>query len=214
MAKGKEALSAANRRLEAAYAHIDRLTSELVDAKIRARLAEQRATKLEGVDALVTQADIRRDQTVTQLQTEVNHWEQVSKEFDGWRRDALVELLGKVFLDLKRDGAGLPHTIVDRMEFVRKRYPVLWDLLAMKSTTNRPRPDAGTMRRFHGDRLLQLQRALGHRATLPPEVEVDTFAELYSEILDAEAAGLTSDEVLNLVFKSGSAPASNGVTGQ
>lgn len=47
--RGKQASSAANRRYEASISHIDRLTSELVEAKVRARQYEKAAVELPGV---------------------------------------------------------------------------------------------------------------------------------------------------------------------
>lgn len=45
MARGKQAALAANRRAESAHEIIDRLTSELAEAKLRARLAEAQARR-------------------------------------------------------------------------------------------------------------------------------------------------------------------------
>lgn len=45
MARGKHAASAARGRYEAAVEHIDRLTTELADAKLRARLVERDAAR-------------------------------------------------------------------------------------------------------------------------------------------------------------------------
>lgn len=46
MAKGKEAVAAARRRYEASIEHIDRLTSELTEAKVRAKMSETDAAKV------------------------------------------------------------------------------------------------------------------------------------------------------------------------
>jgi chromosome segregation ATPase len=50
MARGKYAVAAATRRYEASIDHIDRLTSEVVDAKERARRYESDARRLPGVE--------------------------------------------------------------------------------------------------------------------------------------------------------------------
>lgn len=50
MAKGKEALSSARRRLAATEAHLDRLTDQLAEAKLRARLVEQSASRVPDLE--------------------------------------------------------------------------------------------------------------------------------------------------------------------
>lgn len=51
MAKGKHAVTAANRRYEAAVEHIDRITNELVEAKARARRHQRDAERVPGLEA-------------------------------------------------------------------------------------------------------------------------------------------------------------------
>lgn len=59
MARGKQAARSATRRAEAAHEHIDRLTSELVEAKFRARQTEAEAGRVPGLVALVAQLEQR-----------------------------------------------------------------------------------------------------------------------------------------------------------
>jgi chromosome segregation ATPase len=54
MARGKHAASSANARLGAAQDHIDRLTDQLADAKLRARQAEAAQRELPVVRAEVS----------------------------------------------------------------------------------------------------------------------------------------------------------------
>lgn len=51
MAKGKHSAEAARRRADAAHEHIDRLTDDLIDAKLRARRYEQAALRVPSLVA-------------------------------------------------------------------------------------------------------------------------------------------------------------------
>lgn len=94
MAKGKQAAKAANRRLHATQDHVDRLTDQLAEAKIRARTAE----------AASREADLLRDR-VRRLEAEVESgpdeamraklgaWNKEWKEDEARRRRAAKELL-------------------------------------------------------------------------------------------------------------------------
>lgn len=62
MAKGKQAIKSANRRYEASLQHIDRLTSELVDAKARARQFEREATRATVLDGELARLRIQLDE--------------------------------------------------------------------------------------------------------------------------------------------------------
>lgn len=50
MAKGKQAAAAATRRLESAMQHIDRLTDQLADAKVRVKAVEKEAARVPGME--------------------------------------------------------------------------------------------------------------------------------------------------------------------
>jgi hypothetical protein len=55
MARGKQAASAAIRRLEMAMEHIDRLTEQLAEAKIRVKSVEKEAARVPGMERELTE---------------------------------------------------------------------------------------------------------------------------------------------------------------
>lgn len=61
MARGKQAAEAARRRAESAHEVIDRLTSDLADAKIRARMTEAEAARVPGLLQQVVDLSARLD---------------------------------------------------------------------------------------------------------------------------------------------------------
>jgi len=62
MARGKHSAQAAIRRAEAAHEHIDRLTEQLVEAKIRARRHEAAAVRLPAVEDELRRVTRQRDE--------------------------------------------------------------------------------------------------------------------------------------------------------
>lgn len=60
--RGKEGLAAHRARLNAAHEHIDRLTDELVEAKLRARRYEAAALRVPGLDAEVARLRVQTDE--------------------------------------------------------------------------------------------------------------------------------------------------------
>jgi hypothetical protein len=62
MARGKHSAQAAIRRAEAAHEHIDRLTEQLVEAKIRARRHEAAAVRLPAVEEELRRVTRQRDE--------------------------------------------------------------------------------------------------------------------------------------------------------
>lgn len=65
MTKGKQAARAANRRLEATQDHVDRLTEQLTEAKMRARLVEGQAARLPAVEAELQKVRIQLESTTS-----------------------------------------------------------------------------------------------------------------------------------------------------
>lgn len=96
MAKGKQAAAAANKRYEAAIEHIDRLTTELVEAKERARRNQADAERLGP--ALVEVERLRAQVaagTSDELESVRRSMEQRESEAQD-RFDALVDVLQSI----------------------------------------------------------------------------------------------------------------------
>lgn len=93
MAKGKQAAKAANRRLEATQDHVDRLTEQLADQKMRARDAEARAVEADQLRERirVLEAQIAEGPTEATLD-KLRWWESVRKADIKRRRAAQSEL--------------------------------------------------------------------------------------------------------------------------
>lgn len=204
MAKGKQAALAANRRLEAAHAHIDRLTSELVDAKLRAKQAELRAARLEGADQLVSAASVKHDEMLADALAALSRWTTIQKQDQKRRNEAMTELLVKVLNDVGvKDLVNLP--LVDRWELARTRYPALASALMARDDAGR-KPGAKTnaihpvemvhaQRKLEGDDLRRFQRLCGMRAVMEPAPERDA-ADVWNDMLDAKQIGLSFDEMM------------------
>ena len=96
MAKGKQAALAAQRRLEATQDHVDRLTEQLADAKMRARLVEGQAARLPAVEAELQKI---RSQLESTTSSELEKCRaELADEREGRRQD--VEDLREIIDDL------------------------------------------------------------------------------------------------------------------
>lgn len=94
MAKGKQASKAANRRLEATRDHVDRLTEQLAEAKIRARDAEKRAAEADLLRQRVRELERRIDDGPTEaILDKLRWWDTISKQDRQRRSAALKELI-------------------------------------------------------------------------------------------------------------------------
>lgn len=202
MARGREALQAANRRLEAAQSHIDRLTDELVDAKMRARTAESEMARLQGIEKLLPQASQRNDAMLEQMVQANARWERVAKADQRRRMEGFKQLVFKVIDDIGIPG--LPsESIADRLDLLQTRYPkVLSALLAedIKSKKSNWRPASPTRPaelKRDGEDLRRFQRALGLRAHSDNLTGEDRdIADVFCAVLDARQIGFTLDEAL------------------
>ena len=93
MARGKQAVAAARGRYESAVEHIDRLTTELADAKIRARLVEKQAARVPDLERRVAEltAQVGAD-TPKQLRIEIEAHERTRAAAEALRLDAADSL--------------------------------------------------------------------------------------------------------------------------
>lgn len=93
MARGKHAVSAARRRVEAKDEHIDSLTEKLAEVKMKARQYERDALRLTSVLAEVERLRAQTDRTTSDLVEQLKaEREQLLVEFSD-RLDALAEII-------------------------------------------------------------------------------------------------------------------------
>lgn len=203
MARGKKAAAAAIRRAEAAHEHIDRLTTELVEAKLRARRAEERAARLENISTLLQTASPKNDKMLAEALSALKSWKAISKADHARRMAAVAEMLDKLIADL-----GLPSGgIEDRREFLAKRYPaimkaltagrdgapyarqapVAWAGSALTPMQEKLQATPEDLRRF--------QRLSGMRAWSADGGDED-LSDVWCDLLDAKQIGLTYEEMI------------------
>jgi hypothetical protein len=206
MARGKEAVQASARRLEAAYAHIDRLTEELVDAKLRARDAEARARRLEGIEALLPTAVAKNDAMLQQALTALRTWRRWGDELHEQRGKALHEMGTKLIPDLDLIGGGGPVT-TDVLEFLKKRYPAIvlvmtgssWEGESLVTFESPSRP---LEEKLGPEELRRFQRLMGERLVFQSDQEADA-SKVWADMLDAKVVGLSTEETMEYVFGPG-----------
>lgn len=204
MAKGKQATLAANRRAESAHEVIDRLTSELTKAKIRARDAEARAEHLEGIDKHLADSSTKNDELVVAMVEKLAWWDKAAKADRRRRIDARAELHRRLVPDIISTILGQDACIEDARQFISRRYPALMATLCaieqeqlksdepveVRSTSLTP-----AMQRLSGDRLRKLQRLCGLRGVMADHPDKDV-AVIVCDLLDAQQAKFTLAETL------------------
>lgn len=189
MAKGKEALAAANRRYQAAVQHIDRLTSELAEAKIRAKEAEKLAVKVPHLEERLQVAEekLATDSVVAELYDRVELCLARLKE---WKEHD--ERLKSSTLTLLRDYARLTQmTTPELVEFAVRRIPQFFrdgSAISDGKPFRRHMP-AG----LSDDAVRRLQKLRGERG-----IDIDLGAAM-AESMEALDAGFTSAEIGELV---------------
>lgn len=207
MAKGKQAVASVNRRLVAANGHIDRLTSELVDAKIRARDAERRADRLEGIERMLDRADVHRDELIIELTRKCQWWAKVAKE-DRERRGLALREMGKLASDhgIMLGNRNLPFH--DMWDFLVARYPAIMaalnagtDLTAPFATPGTPFRNLEERLESNPESLKAFQRLAGERGEIQGH-EGKSAGQVLADMLEASQAGFTPSETLELVLGS------------
>lgn len=114
MAKGKQAALSVQRRYEAAVEHIDRLTTELVDAKQRARDLRDTAARVPAMEArmveLQRQVDAMESTGMAKLRAaHATDLSAISTELDR----AIDELAALVAVNFKTADFKAPQTLID-----------------------------------------------------------------------------------------------------
>jgi hypothetical protein len=199
MARGKEALDAARRRYEAAMEHIDRLTDDLANEKLRRKEAELRAARFEGLDHMTKVVELRNDQLLGDAITKIHQWRTVALADRKRRLKAIQEVWDRLVPDLEIKLHRL--TPIDQMQFMVVRYPALMTaLMASRSEGTNGRfidpanPYATAERKLNNDQLRRFQRIMGERGILEANPDIDA-GQAWADLMEARQAGFTADEM-------------------
>lgn len=189
MARGKEGMEALRRRYEAAMEHLDRLTEQLADEKIRRKEAEARAARLEGIDAMWKDAEIHNDQMLKEALDELHEQDVWMADHNKKVRAAFKEIRDRLLRDLK-----VPSDIgIDRVEFLVKRYPALMALFIRGEPRVNARYNRGPGdRKLNDDQLRRFQRLRGERMVVQGS-DVDV-GKAWADLLEGREAGFTWEE--------------------
>lgn len=210
MARGKHRAASATRRAEAAHQVIDRLTGEVADAKLRAKQAEARAARLEGIESLLEAASVKKDVLVAEMTKKLEWWAKVADEDRTRRTDAIVELFGPFWRDTFPNFDDAP--VEDRRQFLATRYPaVMLALTAGGGDIVNPHADrVGLVRgssvslkfqeHLDDDSRRRFQRAIGLRMGAPDGEAARDLADVLVDLLDAKQAGFSTEEVLDFAL--------------
>lgn len=191
MAKGKHAAASANRRLEAAQEHIDRLTDQLAEAKLRARMVERQADRVPRLEEQVRELQRRLDdddiaREFIDFAWELKESERLLLEYVQAFRDGVLKLL--------RDRRIIATmTIHELIEYASKRHPKVFSDPLKDGERARLGGEQKTMRGLSEAAVTRLQEAQGKR-----HVGVDVAA-LVDEYAGARDLGFTTAEALDLL---------------
>lgn len=205
MAKGKQALKSANRRAESAHQIIDRLTSELADAKVRAREAEARSARLEGADALVERSLVKNDEMLSSALEALAQWKSINKQWHERREALRIEVGNRLLPDIEIAGARLGECRTDRAEFLARRYPALWYVMVGEAPTDRHvyarSPFVRSESKMSTDQLRRFQRLSGQRAIAEgDDLDGRDAADVWADLLDlGQMDDLTRDEKIEML---------------
>jgi hypothetical protein len=198
--RGKEALAASNRRYRAALDHIDRMTEQLADAKIRARAVEKQAARVGQVERYLTEHN--NDELLAEALAAVEVWKARFRRYEARRKEAKAEVRERLAADAFHL---MPiDTPTDMAEFLFTRYPKLVGLVLggpLADFDERERYSIGLGRhalKLTPEHCRRLQVARGIRAGVEnlPAANVGTYL---SDALEALDAGFTKDEVRELL---------------
>lgn len=191
MAKGKQAVAAANRRLEAAQDHIDRLTEQLTEAKLRARQVEAQASQVPALKKRIAKLE-EPDPVVTRIaewwDTIEKDWLDINKELNRWKSIVADYIL----VDCQERGL----TGVEYVEYLSRRYPDLFRPDGQQDAISKGAPwrRSKVERRLPEEAVRRLQMARGER-----HADVTDNAGLWLHIEEALAAGFTAGEAMTLL---------------
>lgn len=187
MAKGKYAARAAKHQTEAQYQHIDRLTDQLAEAKIRARQYERDAALVPHLRKRLEELEYKLDNDVVVqeiLDKALAYRKALERAFEKNRglQQAICEASG----DLLR---ATNATTVDFAEYIGRRWP---GLIMEHSDTEHYTTRWGVPRKpLSEEAVKRLQRARGLRAITP---DGDDAADLFIKVFAADAEAPTEVE--------------------
>jgi hypothetical protein len=191
MARGKQSALSARRQVESAHQVIDRLTSEVAEAKFRARQAEARAADADRLRQLLHEHN--NDDLLTEALRTIEDWRQIARQ-DLDRRRAALRDVGRILDDL--EVAKFLTTSVDRNEFAWKRYPALMKALTAGRELSDLYIDPNTprsVRRLSDESVRRFQQLRGMRG-VPQWDETADMADVAADILDAKQSGFTREQ--------------------
>ena len=202
--KGKQATLAARRRAEAAHEVIDRLTTDLADAKLRAKEAERRAAQLQVLAdrAVELQAERDSDTLLGDALSALDVDRRWGREQRQRTRSALKTLRERLIPDVITASA-LPMSYHDGLDFVLRRYGPIMDAIfgqhvnpltipALQSTTS------PTARKLSEDQRRRLERLNGLRTFCEWDRDRDT-ADVWTDMLEGQEAGFDGPEIAELI---------------
>lgn len=199
MAKGKYGNRATNRANAAALAHIDRLTEQLAEEKMRRRAAETRAAQYAGLDNLARVSEARHDEALRTALDKVQSWYLIAEEDRDRRRAAMRELRDHFHADIRFMG-----TNVEWMEFLVRRYPRLLSALTAGELRSARRyrdhrsPFRRIERKLTEDELVKFQVVTGQRGLVRDGPHAGKVVD-WSELFEArQVAGFDLEEMLEL----------------
>lgn len=186
MAKGKEALIAANRRIAESEARVNVLTERLGDALVRTRDAEQRVRNLEGIEGLLKVMEDKYEDAAARWNKSCRD----ARRRNRWSMEGLNEMIDVLIPDLNAyDHAS--QTFTDKWQFLVTRYPhIVQAVTGQPAKTFERIGSLGSDKKMSTDTAKKLQASRGVRTI----VNGKEIADARAEFLEAIAAGFTEQE--------------------
>lgn len=196
MARGKHATKSANRRQSAERDHIDRLTDQLAEAKLRARRNEQLAAQVPMLRARIGELtqQIEDDELLAESIEALRRWKQIATA-DQKRRAKAWREVGKMLADFR---TRMLLSQADSYEFFLRRYPAIFRALVADDNIDTTQ----TVRQYSplrtagmtDEQVKRWQRAAGTRAVHEFDNEADA-ADVMIDWLDAKQASFSTEEI-------------------
>ena len=204
MAKGKYAARAQRRADDSAMAHIDRLTTQLAEEKMRRRDAERRAGQYAGLDNMVRLREAEHDEALKKALEKLAWWDAVRRDDKARREAALDEIQSKLRADL-----GMNHmtTTVEWIEFLTRRYPRLISALTAGSSdtwhSDRPlrrhtSPHRHYESKLNDEDLVKFQIITGQRGVKQSDGRLIEWADLFEA---RQMDGMAEDDLIELASR-------------
>jgi hypothetical protein len=208
MARGKEAIQAANRRETAARQLARGLTDEIADLRVQLKLAHAVNVGLQTeIDRLrVIERQMDDDALLQEALKACAAWKRNADAHKDLQKHAIKEwkeTLGQDIRRLFRSTYIGGHA--DFGEFLFRRYPSIIGLMvgaelrdSLKGRAYAPKEDENARRHMSDDMLRRFQRITGTRETIQWDPGRDA-ADVAADLLDASSAGFTREEILEYI---------------